>query len=137
MTPSLPLVPISRNLSVLLCAKIGHIFDTPLPLSAYVLNGSPLIAVVNLPEFADLGVRGADIEGNYDMDAWIQHGYEKMIDLENEIYSKGIIAPKRGTAAYGHGMLNQRLDGIKELDDLAKISYHANDQFAKGIMTVF
>ena len=95
------------------------------------------IAVVNLPEFADLGVRGADIEGNYDMDAWIQHGYEKMIDLENEIQSKGIIAPKRGTAAYGHGMLNQRLDGIKELDDLAKISYHANDQFAKGIMTVF
>ena len=101
------------------------------------LTNTHLIAVVNFPEFVDLGVRGADIEGNYDMDAWIQYGYKKIIDLENEIHSKGIIAPKRGTAAYGHGMLNQRLDGIKELDDLAKISYHANDQFAKGIMTVF
>ena len=42
MTPSLPLVRISRNLSVLSYAEIGHIFETPLPLSAYVLNGSPL-----------------------------------------------------------------------------------------------
>ena len=31
LTPSLPLVRISRNLSVLSYAKIGHIFDTPSP----------------------------------------------------------------------------------------------------------
>ena len=36
---------LSRNLSVLMYAKIGHIFDTPLPLSAYILNGSPLITI--------------------------------------------------------------------------------------------
>ena len=41
-TPSPPLVRFSRNLSVLLYAKIGHFFDTPLPLSAYVLNGRSL-----------------------------------------------------------------------------------------------
>ena len=42
LDPLPPIVRFSRNLSVLSYAKIGHIFDTPLPLSAYVLNGSPL-----------------------------------------------------------------------------------------------
>ena len=43
LTPSLPLVRISRNLSVLSYAEIGNFFIPPLPLNAYVLNGSPLM----------------------------------------------------------------------------------------------
>ena len=34
LTPSLPVVRISRNLSVLLYTKIGHFINTPLPLGA-------------------------------------------------------------------------------------------------------
>ena len=44
LIPSLPLVRISRNLSVLLYTEISNFSNPPPPLSAYVLNGSPLTA---------------------------------------------------------------------------------------------
>ena len=41
-TPSLPLARISRNLSVLFVRRIWPFFNPPSPLSADILNGSPL-----------------------------------------------------------------------------------------------
>ena len=48
------------------------------------------------------------------------------------IYRRHIKATKQGSAAFGHSTLNKRRPGVKELADLAKISYLANAQFAKG-----
>ena len=52
LTPSLPLVRISRNLSVLLYAEISKFFNPPPPLSAYVLNGSSLSTHINIFELS-------------------------------------------------------------------------------------
>ena len=53
LTPSLPLVRISRNLSVLSYAKIGHIFDTPPPpqrvRTKWKPPNSPRIPSISLP----------------------------------------------------------------------------------------
>ena len=92
------------------------------------------IPVKNFPQFEELGVRGSEIDNyNFDVRGGIQQGYQQEKEMTNEIKRRGIKAPTRGSAAFGHGQLNKRAPGIKELDELARISYLANSQFAKGL----
>ena len=94
----------------------------------------------NFPAFEDFGVRGTDIGSAYpdlDVRGGILQGYNQEQEQYNEIDRRQITAPERETAAFGHGALNKRRPGVKELADLAKISYLANAQFAKGLLNVY
>ena len=104
------------------------------PHLAVDLIQSVFIAVKAFPQFEDLGVRGSDFGSEYDLDVRgaILKGYEQEREQYNEIDRRRITAPKRGSAASGHAALNKRRPGVKELDDLARIAYLANAQFAKG-----
>ena len=81
-------------------------------------------------------MRGSEIENyNFVPKDGIQKGYQQEQEMKNEIKRRGIKAPTRGSAASGHGRLNKRAPGAKELDELARISYLANAQFGKGLFT--
>ena len=79
-------------------------------------------------------MRGSEIEERFDVRGGIQKGWKQEQEATNEIKRRGIKAPTRGSAAFGHGRLNKRQPGAKELDDLARISYLANAQFGKGLL---
>ena len=78
-------------------------------------------------------MRGSEVEERFDVSGGVQQGWKQEQEMTNEIKRRGIKAPTRGSAAAGHGRLNKRAPGAKELDELARISYLANAQFGKGL----
>ena len=95
------------------------------------------IAVNDFPPFEDLGVRGSDFEDNFlDVRSANLEGEKLGREEHNDISRRKIKAPTRGSPSSGHGNLNHRAPGVKELAELGKLSYRINAQFAKGMLII-